>query len=182
MITGRTIFARSTLSDTIAAVLERDPDLDPIRSTAPAVATLVKRCLVKDPKRRLRDIGDLGIEIDEILSTPAGASTATASAATRTSRVGMLAVAGLALFAAAAAGLVFYRSRADTADERPMQLTLSLTDQSAEFATTSVPSPSPDGRQFVFIGTNEKGVSTLWIRPVEAGVARSIPGTEEGGG
>ncbi len=65
MLTGRSIFEGETVSDTLAAVLRADLDwklLPP--DTPPKVRRLMKRCLERDPKRRLRDIGDAWIEMD----------------------------------------------------------------------------------------------------------------------
>jgi len=65
MLTGKTIFEGETVSDTLAAVLRADIDwrqLPP--STPPKVRRLLQRCLERDPKRRLRDIGDAWMEID----------------------------------------------------------------------------------------------------------------------
>jgi len=66
MLTGRDAFAGLTPSDTLAAILERDPDLGALPATTPAVIErLLKRCFEKDPKRRLRDIGEARVEIDD---------------------------------------------------------------------------------------------------------------------
>src|SRR5206468_2128281 len=55
MLTGRTLFAGETVSDTLAKVLTSEPDL----SAVPAqVRPLLARLLARDPKKRLRDIGD----------------------------------------------------------------------------------------------------------------------------
>jgi eukaryotic-like serine/threonine-protein kinase len=59
MLTGRHLFAAETVSDTIAFVLTRDPDFSALPAVVPAhVRALLARCLERDPKRRLRDIGD----------------------------------------------------------------------------------------------------------------------------
>ena len=59
MLAGRPAFGGDTLSDTIAAIIEREPDWSALpKTTTPAVKRLIERCLQKDPKRRLRDIGD----------------------------------------------------------------------------------------------------------------------------
>ena len=55
MLSGRRPFRGETVSDVLAAVLERRPDLDRVPGR---VGALLRRCLEKDPKRRLRDIGD----------------------------------------------------------------------------------------------------------------------------
>ena len=59
MLTGQRAFGGATLSDTIAAVLEREPDWHLLpTSTPPVVLHILRQCLHKDPKRRTRDIGD----------------------------------------------------------------------------------------------------------------------------
>ena len=58
MLTGRIVFAGDTASDTIAKILEREPDWSALPSATPvAIRRLLFRCLAKDSKQRLRDIG-----------------------------------------------------------------------------------------------------------------------------
>ena len=74
MLSGRTAFGGETISDTIARVLEREVDWSTLPPTVPPrVRDLLRRCLQKDPNRRLRDIGDARIEIDDILTAPVDA-------------------------------------------------------------------------------------------------------------
>jgi hypothetical protein len=66
MLTGRQPFGGATISDLLAAVLRAEPDwaaLPP--ETPPAIRRLLRRCLEKDPERRLHDIADARIEIDD---------------------------------------------------------------------------------------------------------------------
>ena len=64
LLAGRLAFAGATLSDTIAAILEHEPDWRALPGvTPPRIRQLLRRCLEKDPKRRLRDIGDAAIEL-----------------------------------------------------------------------------------------------------------------------
>jgi Tol biopolymer transport system component len=66
MLTGRPAFHGDSLAATIAAILEREPDTSALPGQTPVlVRRLIQRCLEKDPKRRLRDIGDARLEIDE---------------------------------------------------------------------------------------------------------------------
>src|SRR5207249_4244879 len=66
MLTGRAAFAGETTSDTIAAILEREPDLSKLPATTPpGVRRALQRCLAKDPKRRLRDIADAHADLDD---------------------------------------------------------------------------------------------------------------------
>ena len=60
MLTGRKLFDAGDLSEMLASVLVKDPDISSIGSHVPAhIRSVVRQCLVKDPKERLRDIGDV---------------------------------------------------------------------------------------------------------------------------
>ena len=75
MLTGRVAFAGDTISDSIAQILEREPDWSALPATTPApIRRLLLRCLTKDPKKRLRDIGDVRIEIDAMDEVLPGAA------------------------------------------------------------------------------------------------------------
>jgi hypothetical protein len=82
LLTGVSPFARPTIPDTLAGVVGREPDYSVLPAHTPAIARLlVRRCLEKDPKRRLRNMGDVRIGVEEALATvtsesdPAGAAT-----------------------------------------------------------------------------------------------------------
>ena len=101
MLTGRPAFRGETTSDTIAAVLEREPDWSALPAQTPAsIRRLLQRCLEKDPKRRLRDIGDARLEIEEALGAGVSRGRAAGAAAAR-----------LAWWAAAGAALLAHRRR-----------------------------------------------------------------------
>ncbi len=75
MLTGRRAFAGDSLTDTLAHVIEREPDWRAVPETTPdVVRRLVERCLRKDVRRRLRDIGDARTEIDDAIAAPTEAS------------------------------------------------------------------------------------------------------------
>jgi len=66
MLTGRIAFVGETTSDTIAKILEREPDWQNLPASTPArIQDLLRRCLHKDQQRRLHDIADARIEIEE---------------------------------------------------------------------------------------------------------------------
>jgi len=72
LLTGREVFRGETISDTIAAILEREPDWQALPSATPAkIRDLLRRCLQKETQRRLRDFGDARIEIEETLAVTA---------------------------------------------------------------------------------------------------------------
>jgi serine/threonine protein kinase len=67
MLTGRVAFGGETASDSIARILERDPEWSALPGETPAhIRRLLLRCLAKDPKKRLRDIADVRIELEEV--------------------------------------------------------------------------------------------------------------------
>jgi serine/threonine protein kinase/Tol biopolymer transport system component len=82
MLTRRRPFDGESVTETLARVLEREPDWAALAvDTPPNIRTLLRRCLEKDPKRRLRDIGDAGLEIEEVLSGKSPVSEPTSAVA-----------------------------------------------------------------------------------------------------
>ena len=72
MIAGRQTFdAGDTVSDAVAAILKTEPDWSALPADTPLrVRALLRRCLEKDPSRRLRDIGDARLELDDAIADP----------------------------------------------------------------------------------------------------------------
>ena len=176
MITGRTAFARQTISDTIAAILDRELDWDSVRALAPApLWQMVRHCLAKDPRNRLRDIGDARLRIDDILSSPVAVAPVPA---VKGKSVWLRASAALGVVMLASAALAWYFTGRSVSVALPAQFTLSFAGQVPDVAVRTTPSPSPDGRQFVFIGAGENGATSLWIRAIESAESRPIPGTD----
>jgi len=72
MLTGKLPFEGETATDTLARIIEREPDWELLPQEIPAnIRVLLRRCLEKDPERRLGNITDAAIEISETLSKPA---------------------------------------------------------------------------------------------------------------
>ena len=141
MLTGRAAFKGGSVSDTIAAVLGSEPDWDALPSGTPtAVRLLLQRCLEKDPKRRLRDLGDVHFDIDDLR----GDATRRGRQSSRARRALPAAVVTLVLLAGGAALFYFVKpSVAVTSPSEYMQLT-NFSD------SASAPSLSPDGRMVTF--------------------------------
>jgi eukaryotic-like serine/threonine-protein kinase len=77
VLAGRRAFGGATVSDSIAAVLASEPDWNALPAKTPEhLRNLLRRCLQKDPQRRLRDIGDARLELEEPLVEPAKAGAA----------------------------------------------------------------------------------------------------------
>ncbi len=74
MLTGRRAFSGETTSDTIVSILEREPDWTALPPHTPFhVRDVLRRCLEKDSKRRLRDIGDAKLDLVDRASVPSAA-------------------------------------------------------------------------------------------------------------
>jgi serine/threonine-protein kinase len=87
MLAGKQSFNGETLTDTLAAVVRAEPDWDLLPATTPnAIRRLLHRCLTKDLKQRLRDIGEARIQIEEYLADPAKVASTSKSSPTRTFR------------------------------------------------------------------------------------------------
>jgi serine/threonine protein kinase len=155
LLTGRHLFQRETASDTLAAVLKEEPDWNRIQVK---VRPLLRHCLEKDPKRRLRDIGDMHLLLE------------TASVHIQTHRP-WLAWSAVAVFLVALAALSLIHFR-----ERPL---LSAPVQFQIFPSGSLPqgdafAVSPDGRHLAFAATGSDGVARLWIRDLESLEVRTL--------
>jgi serine/threonine-protein kinase len=157
MLSGNMAFEGDTVTDTIAAILERDPDWSTLPADTPrAVRRLMQRCLEKDPKQRLRDIGDARIEIEQIIQAPnADLDADVAAHQSRTwRRRAQLAVAVGAVAALSAAGLAVQalsRDSAAAADTRVVRMTVDLPENQTigpEF--NSKIALSPDGTRLAF--------------------------------
>jgi serine/threonine protein kinase/Tol biopolymer transport system component len=186
MLSGRRAFGGDSVSDTLVSLLERDPDWSALPAdTPPAIHQLLRRCLQKDKRQRLQDIGDARIELRECLSGTSmswsGTSFAPAAPArpARPSRsrwnwavVGT--AAGIALGFAVA---TFTRTSVE-----PPVMRVSITappdnpfEPMGDFAGPAA--ISPDGSMLVFTARDSTNKLYLWQRPLDATESRRIEGT-----
>ena len=168
MLTGRVAFAGDTASDTIAAILDREPPWSALPPTTPLpIRRLLLRCVDKDLKGRLRDIGDARSEIADVLS---GATMSTAEAVVPPVRPTSVRWRERLLWAVGAliavAGTVWV-SRA-VPFENSVNIWAPPTRSPASLAI------SPDGRMLVYEGTTD-GVSRLWLRVVKRASGATPP-------
>jgi serine/threonine-protein kinase len=183
MLTRRAAFGGDTMSDTIAKILEREPDWAALpAATPPSIRRLLSRCLLKNVKQRLRDIGDARADIEEACSSPSTLSGVPESAAARenpTTRRLMrwVAIGGVATAATLAA--LYLRTASVTMSPHVVsRLTMPFTTVAP--LTTFVPiALSPDGRQVVY--RVDGNLARLYIRPLDGFDARPLPGTEGDG-
>jgi len=188
MLTGRAAFPGQTLSDTIAAVLSLEPDLSALPEATPApVRTLLQRCLEKDPRQRLRDIGDARIELDTVIvsRTPSPKEKESAEEERRARKLRTwlrgLAFAGslVAAVALTFTAATWLRPRAE-APAGTVRMTALLP---PGVGVTRGPGMllslalSPDGRTLVIAGTDANG-QRLYERMLDRLEATPLAGTE----
>jgi Tol biopolymer transport system component len=183
-LSGRHAFPGDTISDKIAAILEREPDwtLLPAK-TPPRIAWLLRRCLEKDPKNRLHDIADARIEIDEALARPVEDAAPARPARAGRERIAWSAAAlGLAAAVGALAFAWWPARRSPAPDAAVIRASLELP-TNVRLWTSEDPSGgfalSPDGRRIAFIAIEgSTGRPMLWVRPLSGVAAQPIRGTE----
>src|SRR6266852_821135 len=172
MVTGKRLFQGEDLTETLAAVVKEKPDLS---DAPPQVRRLIQRCLEKDPRKRLRDIGDVWELLDEEAPVVPGAPEAPSGWKP------VLAWAAAAIFAVVAAVALWALWRATSPVDRPLvRLDVDLgADVSlppvAESNRGSGVAVSPDGMRLAYVsGTPPK----LFTRRLDQPKATELPGTQ----
>ena len=184
MLMGTCPFPGESVPESLGATIHKEPDWSVLpEPTPPSVQLLLHRCLQKDRKRRLQDIGDARVELDDTLS---GSTQAWTGGVQRGSAVApwpglpWLVVTTVLLVIAVGLSVTFSH----------------LAETPAPVVRASVPPPentafipngdragpvviSPDGRTLAFTAMADAGRRQLWVRPLASGEARILPGTEE---
>jgi Tol biopolymer transport system component len=176
MLTGRRAFAGEDVAETLALVLTKEPRWNLLPpATPPAIRRLLRRCLERDRSRRLADIADARLEIDE-----RDGEVAAAVPARQVSRLGRWlpwAVASGVFLLSLLALVALYSRRAPR--ETPAA-TRFLIDPPPKTELRGTFAVSPDGRSVVLRGVTD-GKVLLWVRALESLAVRPLAGTEEGG-
>ena len=172
MLTGRRAFEGDSVSEIVARVIEREPDWNALPPALPSAHhELLRRCLEKDPKKRRRDIGDVRMEIEHVLSGPAQAAAPLVDGAPRhRTRLAWIVAAVLTVALAVAIARPYF-SRPAEAPETRVDVSTPETPEPAAFAI------SPDGRRLVFVAFRN-GQAQLYLRSLDADTAQPLSGTE----
>ena len=175
MLTGRKAFAQGeTVSDTLAGILAREPDWNALPAdTPPRVRALLERCLRKDPSRRLQDVGNARIELEELHSeAEASAVAASTPAAPASRRRERLLAAAAAIFFVATAALGAGLLLAPAPDVRVQRFEAVLPNNLAADGGLYL---SPDGLKVAYITSRP---SQIFVRALDAAAPEAIPSTE----
>jgi serine/threonine-protein kinase len=175
MLTGQRVFKGDEMSDVLAAVLRQDIDWTALPAgTPPRLRRLLERCLERDVKQRLRDIGEARVEIGKVeTGAPDTAVAAAAPPARRWREALAYGVAVTAVVGAAAIALT--RAPGGDADPFPVRI-----DLPPSVGTGWSAALSPDGRSVVFSGRSPSGENQLYLRRLDQPNPRPISGTGSG--
>jgi Tol biopolymer transport system component len=189
MLTGKPCFGGSTVSDILAAVLRAEPDWAALPQDLPKpILQLLRRCLDKEPRTRLRDIGEARICLESVLrgeiDEPAGTPETAVPVATHNhfgSILGWL----LAVAFAVASGSLFMMMRSQSVESSRIMRTSVLPSENVRFNLRGVhPGPvaiSPGGERIAYAGIGEGGQAMLYIRDLDHLETRLLRGTEGAG-
>ncbi|MFY9689382.1 MAG: protein kinase [Candidatus Acidiferrales bacterium] len=185
MLTGKMVFSGETVTDTLAAVIRAEPNWSQLPAAAPLrVRVLLQRCLQKDPKQRLRDIGDARISIDEVLSGAVDPAAAPAIAATMAVPLWHRAVpwliAGILTIALAVLAWVHIKGLSAPSSGQLLRYQIFPPDKGTFGTSGADIAFSPDGRHIAFSTTGQDGVPRISVRDLDRLEARALPGTEDG--
>ena len=171
MLTGRRAFAGETITDTLARILEREPDWTALPTKTPAsIRTLLERCLRKDPRKRLHDIADALIELDDCAAHEGQETDKEHMPWAQGTRAWLPWVLTAAI---AATGWVALRNRPAAPASTPavVEVPVNAPDKS-RFAGQGI-AVSPDGRHIAFIATSRIGCRCGSDRWTQSSRARS---------
>jgi serine/threonine protein kinase len=174
MLTGRRTFDGASMVDTLVAITERDPEWALLpESTPPGVRRLLRHCLEKDPRKRLRDAGDARLALDDVLTGQAEGSTqeVQGKARSRSSAI-RWASAGLAVgLIAGVAGWFLTRAAAPGAPVGVVRLSIAFLERPVSMPIGSRHlAISSDGTRIVYASSNR-----LWLRRIDQDEPVALP-------
>lgn len=184
MLTGRQLFVGETASDTMAGILKSEPEWDLLPQGLPfQVERVIRRCLAKEPRQRLRDIGEARVRLENpeaesgMFSGPVAVAPAPKSLRKKLTIWGLVSIK-----AAVVVWLIF--GRADKVVELPAWHVAIPAPTDANFHVTGsfpgLPVISPDGTHVVFSGRVTEGHRVqLYLRSLAASEAVALPNTED---
>jgi serine/threonine protein kinase/Tol biopolymer transport system component len=169
MLTGHRLFEGKDIADTLATILKIDPDWSRLPADLPpSLGRVLRRCLEKDPRKRLRAIGDARLELEE-RDEPAPV--------VRPRRLFRERVAWITAIASATALAVL--AARYFAPSPPLSDTVRFDlDIPATRSGLGWPEVSPDGRHLAGVETGDDGVQRIWVRPMDTAAVTRLSGTE----
>jgi Tol biopolymer transport system component/predicted Ser/Thr protein kinase len=177
MLTGEMLFQGPTVTDILAQVVTKTPDYS---SVPPRAKKLLERCLNRDPRERLRDIGEARFLLQEEPVMAPGIGTAPSPSRFGHGAAGAIWPAATAVAALAALGLGYVAYKHYTEEPPLLKMALPVPEKTQLANAGAIPAISPDGRHVAF-AANVDGRIGLWLRDLDASSARELPGTVNAG-
>jgi Tol biopolymer transport system component len=185
MLTGARGFPGDDLSEVLATVLKTDPNWHALPAeTPPAVRRLLRRCLEKDPRKRLSSIADARLELEE--SDPVASASTSIGKGGGIRPLSVVGIVAAAMAATAAAMLLAGSWRTGAggstpgAVTSPIRLTISLPPGDEVTDTNYLPlAISPDGSGIVYVGLRD-GIRHLFLRKLSEIDSALLPNTDGG--
>ena len=185
MLTGRRLFEAADVSEVLASVLLKDLDLSGLgQQMPPSLRTLLARCLVKDPRDRLRDIGEARLALRDLDAADArgGSSPAASSEAGRAPawRAAIPYASAALLLGGVLGGAAVWSGSGDGPSNRELtkRFTVAMPDHLRVSGTSKVLALSPDGSTLVVNTTTVGGAPQLYARSIDQLLLTPIRGTE----
>jgi serine/threonine-protein kinase len=184
MLTGRMLFSGETVSETMAFVMTREPDWNALPKDTPSpLRELLRRCLVKDPRNRLRDIGDVRLGIGEIIVSPDQEAAKIEVAAPsvprwrQRERFAWSALAVITIIAVVLAVLILRSPLAGPVTRVSMELGTDVSLSTSQEGSSVI--LSPDGKMLALVASKLFGNRTqIYIRRLDQLQATLVTGTE----
>jgi serine/threonine protein kinase len=174
MLTGRVMFEGRTVSDTLAAVLMREPEWKRLPANLnPRLRLLLEHCLEKEGKNRCSSIGEARLDIQKVLADPGGILVQPVTTAGPRMKLRTIIpwIAAAIVLTAIIAGVVVWKLK-PSEPRRVMRFTYELPEEQGDLGVGLA--VSPDGSRFAYV--TSKG---LYLRSVDALDARLISGTDQ---
>jgi eukaryotic-like serine/threonine-protein kinase len=174
MLTGRRAFVGKTVADTLASVLQAEPEWRHLSSKLhPRLRLLLERCLEKNVRDRYQGIGDARVDIQQVLAEPHGALVTHAAAPPRVPpRLGLW-LAATAVLTVLMVGVGVWKLRPSPPGREGRLAHVLPDDQSFTSLSRPLVAVAPDGSSIVYVANNR-----LFLRPIDELEARPIRGTE----
>jgi serine/threonine protein kinase/Tol biopolymer transport system component len=174
MLTGKMAFRGEAVTEVLAAVIRAEPDWSQLPAATPIrVRVLLRRCLQKDAKQRLRDIGDARIALDEVLSGPEQTPPDSTVSPAKQWRLWIASgIACVFVLATALLASLYFHEKPPAGEVTRFEILPPEKVAALDLAL------SPDGRKLAFIGIGPDGQPRVWLRSLETLEARPLDGTE----
>ncbi len=186
MLSGRVPFEGQTVSDMLANVLQGEPDWQALPQTTPTnIGVLLRRCLEKDPRRRLHDIADAAIEINETLNLPAIAPPTTTTSLEIAHLTGwkkLIVVGAVCLLLGIIMGVIAIWSHWYPGAPKTQPIRSFVIRPETSFEVEALwhhaLAFSPDGKRLAYVEQGSDGRRKIYIREMDEFKAKPLSGTE----